>query len=259
MAKPEFISTPQSVSMADSWYDIATLDHFWIQWRMEALRRHARRLPPPTTAVMEVGCGNGIFRQQLEEDLGYAVDGCDLNLGALEMAVQGRGRLLVYDIHDRDSGLVGRYPAIFMMDVIEHIDDDAAFVTSAARHASPGGVVVINVPASQRLYSRYDEAAGHVRRYTRRTLTALLESCNLTPEVVTYWGLSMVPLLAVRKLLLSATGSDRVIERGFRPPGEAAHAVLKGLKTVELMAPVSPPVGTSLLAIARVPAGAPPD
>jgi SAM-dependent methyltransferase len=239
--------------MGDGWFDLAVADHFWIEWRFEALRRLADHLPDPDGRVLEVGCGRGVFRQQLEEQLGYTVDACDLNITALERASPGRGKLLVYDIHDRDPSLLRRYSAVFLMDVIEHIADDAAFLRSAALHARLGSVVIINVPASPWLYSRYDEAVGHVRRYSRATLTELLRTVGLRPLAITYWGLSLVPLLLARKAMASVSGSASVVRRGFRPPGAAAHALLKRLKTLELSLLRSPVYGASLMAISQVP------
>ena len=60
----------------------------------------------------------------LERDLGIPVDGCDLNRTALEMAKPGKGQLFVYNILDQEPSLLGRYDAVFLLDVIEHIDDD---------------------------------------------------------------------------------------------------------------------------------------
>jgi SAM-dependent methyltransferase len=234
--------------MTDRWFELASIDHFWIEWRFEAFRKHLALLPSPPARVLEIGCGHGVFRQQLEEQIGYTVDGCDLGVPALRMAKRGRGHLMVYDIHDRHPSVVRSYPAVFLMDVVEHIDDDAAFLESAAAHCQPGGVIGINVPAGQWLYSRYDEEAGHVRRYTKATMRSLLKRVGLTPLALTYWGFSLVPLLVARKAMLSQAGPGSVIKRGFQPPGAMVHRLLKTLMKAEIGLLDSPPTGTSLLA-----------
>ena len=132
------LSEPRPVSMDDAYFDFARDDHFWIQWRFEALTRLKSLLPPPQdSTVLEVGCGSGVFREQLEHHFGYCADGCDLNVNALQRAKTGRGELLVYDINDRHPATVGRYAAVFLMDVIEHIADDTAFLRSAAVQFAP--------------------------------------------------------------------------------------------------------------------------
>ena len=113
-------------------------------------------------------------RGMLEGDLSIAVGGSDLNRTALDMARLGKGDLFIYDIMDQNPSLLGRYDAVFLLDVIEHIVDDTAFVTAALRHLRTGGLVAVNVPANMLFFSEYDKAAGHVRRYTPRKITYTL-------------------------------------------------------------------------------------
>src|SRR5207253_9800461 len=104
MRKIEFLSPPSSVSMADEWSDLATTDHFWIKWRHSVLLRQLNRARFRGKIALEVGCGHGLVREMLERDRGIRVDGCDLNQHALEKAMSGKGRLLVYDVFDRKIG-----------------------------------------------------------------------------------------------------------------------------------------------------------
>ena len=173
-----------------------------MQWRHRLLVRALKRAGIPLRHALEIGCGHGVARDMLERDLGIPVDGCDLNRTALEMAKPGKGKLFVYDILDQEPSLLGRYDAVFLLDVIEHIDDDAAFLTAALRHLRPGGLVVVNVPASMLFFSDYDRVAGHVRRYTTGSLGKLLRRCGVEGEAIQRWGLSMVPLLLARKVML---------------------------------------------------------
>ena len=161
MSAIETLSQPQQVSMADEWFQFATADHFWMQWRHRLLVRALKRAGTPVSRALEIGCGHGVAREMLERDLDIAVDGCDLNRAALEMAKPGKGDLFVYNILDHEPSLLGRYDAVFLLDVIEHIADDTAFLLAAMRHLRPGGLVIVNVPANMLLFSDYDRAAGH--------------------------------------------------------------------------------------------------
>ena len=131
MSRIEQLSSVTAVSMADEWFDHATVDHFWMQWRHQVLLRQLTRIGHPVEKALDVGCGHGIVRQLVERDLGFAVDGCDLNRRALEMAANGKGRLLVYDIFDRNPALLEAYDVVLLMDVIEHVDDDLGFLRAA--------------------------------------------------------------------------------------------------------------------------------
>jgi SAM-dependent methyltransferase len=197
-----------------------------------------------------VGGGQGVFRDQVETATAWTVDLVDLNGPALEAARQGRGRRLYYDVGDAAPDLLGAYDAAILYDVIEHLLDPQPLLRAVARHLKPGGWLLVNVPALQSLFSAYDVAAGHHRRYDRRTLPAGLSGGGWDVKDVRYWGLSLVPLLAVRKMLLRNPSPD-TIDRGFRPPGRLVHAGLRTLMKAETSLLSRTPTGTSVLLAAR--------
>ncbi len=63
------------------------------------------------------------------------------------------------------------FDAIIYIDVLEHVEDDTAELQTAAEHLAPNGSVVVLSPAHQWLYTPFDEAIGHYRRYNRKSLT----------------------------------------------------------------------------------------
>ncbi|HEX9425464.1 MAG TPA: class I SAM-dependent methyltransferase [Pyrinomonadaceae bacterium] len=262
MSRLEILSDPKAVSMGDEWFQFATADHFWMQWRHHILARALKRAKGPMERALEIGCGHGVARDMLERDFDLTVDGCDLNRMALEMAKPGKGRLFVYDILEQSRSLLGRYDAVFLLDVIEHIPDDAAFLIAASRHLRAGGLLVINVPANMWLASDYDRVAGHLRRYTRSGLIRLLDFCGIETRAVWQWGLSMVPLLLARKALLRRVDTkeaETILRRGFVPPNRIVRLLLHGLKNIETSLPFPMPFGTSILALGRLRTPAPRD
>jgi SAM-dependent methyltransferase len=255
MSVIETLSPPQPVSMANEWFQFATADHFWMQWRHHLIVRAVKCSGTALQQALEVGCGNGVARQMLERDLGIAIDGCDLNQPALEMAKPGRGRLFVYNIFDQEPSLLERYDAVFLLDVIEHIRDDSAFLRAALRHLRQGGLLVVNVPAGMLLFSDYDRVQGHVRRYTPKSLVTLFDHCGVETGSVQPWGLLMVPFLLARKALLACTkpkAAETIMRRGFMPPNATARRLLRSMKNVETALPFRMPFGTSILAWGRL-------
>jgi len=69
------------------------------------------------------------------------------------------------DLDDRE-----KFDAILYIDVLEHIKEDAAELVLAARHLKTNGVIVVLAPAFPWLYTPFDAAIGHFRRYTRNSL-----------------------------------------------------------------------------------------
>jgi SAM-dependent methyltransferase len=98
--------------------------------------------------------------------------------------------------------LSGRlFDTILYIDVLEHIEDDKSELAKAVRLLKPAGRLIILAPAHEALFSCYDKALGHYRRYDRRTLSLCLPpGCRL--EKMDY--LDSVGLLAssANKVLL---------------------------------------------------------
>ncbi len=66
-----------------------------------------------------------------------------------------------------------RYDAVVYIDVLEHIEEDARELARAYALLEPGGTLLVLAPACQWLYSAFDRAIGHYRRYNRRSLATL--------------------------------------------------------------------------------------
>lgn len=73
------------------------------------------------------------------------------------------------------SGLQNAFDAVVYIDVLEHIEDDAAEVRKAAEALKPGGYLCVLVPANPEDYTAFDKAIGHYRRYTKEALIKTVE------------------------------------------------------------------------------------
>ena len=241
------------VNMTDHWHDIASLDHFWIRRRFEVLRRLLPGFAPEQLPVADVGCGRGLLQRQLEIQFGLSVDGFDLDEKALSQGVSASSRVFLYNIHDRAESLRHAYGALFLFDVLEHIEDERHFLQSALHHIRPGGLLLINLPAFMHLYSPYDATAGHLRRYTLPQAVAVGQAAGLELLRATYWGAPYYPLLLVRKMLLSGKQTEKdIVEKGFEVKNNAANALLGLLGRLEPLPQRL--LGTSVMAVFRKPA-----
>ena len=154
------------------------LDLFAAATRWKA---YFRRMIAPYlgTEVLEVGAGLGGTTRALcrGDERRWVCLEPDPHLAGRLRAEQAAGRLPA-----RCEVIVGtlaeqltadRFDTILYMDVLEHIEADAAEVARAARRVAPGGHIIALSPAHQWLYTPFDRAIGHCRRYTKRTLGAL--------------------------------------------------------------------------------------
>jgi hypothetical protein len=93
---------------------------------------------------------------------------------------------------------------------------------------------------------------GHLRRYDQAMMMKAVSSAGFQVINMRYWGLSMLPLLSVRKSMVqNAKPSEETIRRGFQPPGEMANRIMKIVMALETSLWKRPPSGSSLLAVVR--------
>lgn len=214
-ARIRYLSPPAPVSMADEWFGIAGLDHFWIQRRFQVLCRIAGETLTRAQEIAEIGCGHGMVQRQIEDKFRKNVTGFDLNERALQQSVSRMSEVCCYDVFQKQPEYGGRFDAIVLFDVIEHLPDEDAFLDAIRFHLAPGGKLLINVPALEKLWSRYDVAAGHYRRYDSASLTRATERNGLITRDWTYWGMPLVTLLQLRKIWLEKKSDDQVIASGM--------------------------------------------
>jgi len=210
------LSDPQSVSMSSGWFDISHADHFWIKHRERLITKFFGIEIENAQAIAEIGCGNGLILSAISKKFDKSVDGFDLNEYALNQCVPFNGQLYYYDILDRHPDLESKFDLLFLLDVLEHIEDEYTFLNAIYWHLKPGGKIIINVPCNSSLYSKYDEAAGHFRRYDIPHLMTVLKNANLSPIIHINWGYVFVPVILLRKLIVSLVPSHRVIDTGFK-------------------------------------------
>jgi hypothetical protein len=157
--------------------------------------------------VVEVGAGLGGTTQIL-------CDGTQEDWLCLEpdprLRAQIESRIASHELpsccHTR-GGFVGELPpqaavdSFIYIDVLEHIDNDRAELEAAAERLTVGGKIIVLSPAFNFLFSAFDRAIGHRRRYDKRMLTALTPNgC----EIVTLRYLDSAGLAAslLNKILL---------------------------------------------------------
>jgi SAM-dependent methyltransferase len=198
--------------------------HPW--WRARArlvlsvLERHA--ITPPAR-VLDAGCGWGMTLDALEQR-GYQPVGIDVSRHALERLDRPGRMLIEADLTcEFASAAVAHsaFDAVLALDVIEHIDDDAAVLANLGRLVRPGGVMIVSVPALPELFSEFDEVQGHRRRYQPVQLRAAFDQSGLAIEQLFWWGSWLVPLFRARQRSVRAAETqtpDQIYRRHLGLP-----------------------------------------
>jgi 2-polyprenyl-3-methyl-5-hydroxy-6-metoxy-1,4-benzoquinol methylase len=143
------------------------------------------------------------------------------------------------------------YSAVVSYNVLEHIEDDVSALDAMRHLVRPGGAVVIIVPAFMFALGPADVATGHVRRYTKQTLTAAMTAAGLTIERMHYanaLGLICYYLATcVLKMMPKEGPMVRIYDTFVLPVTKAAERIVR------------PPFGQSVFAVARRPSSDPSD
>jgi 2-polyprenyl-3-methyl-5-hydroxy-6-metoxy-1,4-benzoquinol methylase len=97
------------------------------------------------------------------------------------------------DFDSRYNLLIGKFDTVFALNVVEHIKNDHLAIANCKKLLKSGGHLIILVPAYQTLYNGFDVELEHFRRYTRKTVTSLFNTQNLT--ILHTWYFNMAGIL----------------------------------------------------------------
>lgn len=242
-------------------------DHFWYRGRHRVVLDAARRARAGGLAgarALDLGGGCGGWLEYLHaREPGLAeLALADSSLRALELAgpVVGafaeRYRVDLLDLPWRDA-----WDVAFLLDVIEHLDDDAAALRQAHRALAPGGVLLVTTPALQRFWSYNDDFAHHKRRYCRADYRQLAARTGFRLLRADYFMFALSPALLLSRALrgprsgASEAEVEAAVEREHRVPPRPLNAALAGVLAAEarLVRRVPLPWGTSILAVLQKP------
>jgi 2-polyprenyl-6-hydroxyphenyl methylase/3-demethylubiquinone-9 3-methyltransferase len=169
---------------------------------LDVLRRHGCR------RVLDIGCGNGTLCRVLS-DAGHSVVGIEPSASGVEAARAAApgGTFCEMGVYDDPSQLPeADFDAAVSTDVVEHLFAPAALPQFAAAKLKPGGLLVLSTPYHGYLknlvlslcnaWDRHHTPlwdGGHIKFWSRPTLTALLEANGF--QVIEFHGVGRLPFV----------------------------------------------------------------
>jgi SAM-dependent methyltransferase len=197
---------------------------------------------------IDIGCGSGYTAAWLS-GRGLPTVGVDVFPGFSQYSGQAAG-FVQGDIMSIEPK--GEFDFVLLLDTIEHIEDDGAFLSQAMKFLAPGGTLVISVPAFSWLWSYNDVVAQHQRRYTKASLTRLVKSTDRPLERLglMYFYASTLPLYFASRRAPKASEAAQAMERAPHPFVNAALGNVVALERA-LLFPRGAPVGSTLFGAFR--------
>lgn len=203
---------------------------------------------PKGAKILEAGCGTGGNLALLSShgDLSaFEYDPEARSIAARKSGIEISQGMLPGEVGFAD----GSFDLIALLDVLEHLDDDAGSLATLQRKLALGGKILLTVPAAPWLWSEHDVTHHHKRRYTKTQLTRLLRENGFSNIKIGYFNSLLFPLAVLDRLsrnlgLRRGTSSEEV--------GSTLNRVFERIFSSEagLLRSISFPFGLSLYAVA---------
>lgn len=180
-------------------------------------------LPYVGRSVLEIGAGMGNMTRHLcpHRKLYVATDVSDDYTEQLRNLFRHRPSVCVRRLDaTMPEGFVafeGQMDTVVCLNVLEHIEDDAATLVSIRTLLGPDGRLILLVPNDPRAYGTIDKEIGHFRRYTPASLQALLTARGFAVDDILKFNRVSMPAWRftgqVRKARTLSRGALRVFDR----------------------------------------------
>ena len=228
--------------------------NYWFRARNALLTWALRKYFSDARNFLEVGCGTGFVLAGISAaNPRLAIHASEVSSAGLAYAAQRVPRAVLFQMDARAVPYAGHFDIIGLFDVLEHIENDALVLAQAHRALRGGGGLMITVPQHPFLWSRYDEHAHHVRRYTARDLRAKVIAAGFRIVMMTSFVSLLLPLMMLSRFLRRAPAADFDVLAELRV-GRVANFLLAAVLAFERMLITSGirfPAGGSLLLIAQ--------
>lgn len=225
-------------------------EHFWFVGRNELITHLVTRFisHPADKTFLDIGCGTGVILKLLTT-LTFVPTGVDVNARALSYAKRETPATLVR------SSIFGYQPdelfdAAGAFDVMEHISDDKAFIKKCHTLIKDRGFLFLTVPAGMHLWSAVDVLSGHKRRYTKESMTTLLENSGFEIRHMGYWNSLLLPFYTLWRLMVGNHNED-VIQRYLVMPRPWINTILLFILKLEALMEYRLPFGATLVVVAQ--------
>ncbi len=228
-------------------------DHWWFRARRDILERAVARFVGETGLALTVGVGITREAEMLAKRTRLvAIDRARIDPRCLDVALPAQADATAIPFGD------SVFDAVFLFDVLEHVDEESKALSEIRRVLRPGGKLLVTVPAFMFLFGLQDEVSEHKRRYRRRPLVDLLRRSGFQVDYASYFNTLLFPPIAAVRVFrrvfpeTRSTATNGASDFDLRLPG-AVETALEKLFSLERHAigNASLPVGISILCSAR--------
>lgn len=213
--------------------------HWWFVGRRAIMRQVVATAVPPSRSatVVDIGCGTGANIAALAND--YSCVGVDSSPQAVALAQSrfANVRFICGQVPEDVGPLMSEARLCLLMDVLEHVADDFAFLSRLLASQEPGAHLLLTVPADPALWSPHDVSFGHYRRYDATRLARVWEGLPVTVRLLSYFNSRLYPIVRMVRAINRWRGrASGAAETDFRIPSPPMNWMLQRIFTGEASA-----------------------
>lgn len=207
--------------------------------------------------VLDAGCGTGGMTQWFRERFDPT------RLAGIEICEEAAARCRERGLDDtqcrsvEDMGFPDdSFDLVICLNVLYHreVMSDLAALREIRRVLTPGGYLLLSLPALRLLRGKHDLAVDGVRRYRLKQLKGLLAEAGFDPVRITYFSLFLLPVMAAYRIWSRIYDDGNIRSDFWLPPAPVNRALESVLAFESLLVRFHDlPIGSSLVALARLP------
>jgi len=214
---------PQQISWPTDSYDQNEYqENYWSKTRADLIKKTCNDLR--INQLLEIGSGHGNVSIPLAKS--------GIEITALEPILSGavqtakKGITTINGSLDSIEQAKLNFPAIGIFDVLEHTKEPIQFLTKLRDKLSEGGVVILTVPSHNWLFSDFDIAIGHFKRYTKKKLRDEMQKAGYQEIFSRHFFVTLVPIAFLFRRIPYLFGR----RRDFAGKGGVKEGIVKTTK-----------------------------
>ena len=262
---PKFIDgypifSPESLTAeagfeAEYFAQLACLEksNFWFCSRNRLILMEIKRYFSQSGNFLEIGCGTGFVLSAIEKTFPhFSLYGSDIFIEGLKFAKQRLQKVTLLQMDVQRIPFEDEFDVIGVFDMLEHVKEDTLVLSELHRALHKGGGIILTVPQHHFLWSQFDEAWRHLRRYSTSELVAKVKSAGFKIIKITSFVTLLFPFMLWSRLTDRQVDKSNVmmVSLNFNPFVNAFFGKILDFERALIRLGASFPFGGSLLLIA---------
>lgn len=225
--------------------------NFWFCSRNRLILWAIRQYFSGASNFFEIGCGTGFVLSAVEKAFPhFSLYGSDIYVEGLKFAKGRLRQAVLLQMDARKIPFEDEFDVIGAFDILEHVKEDSLVLSQMHQALRKGGGIILTVPQHNFLWSQFDEASCHLRRYNAAELKAKVKDSGFEMIKMTSFVSLLLPFMLISRLRVSKD-YDIMKALKFNPSINAFLGKMLDLERLLIRLGARLPFGGSLLLIAR--------